>query len=264
MDPNSRVLITVIDGDTEDADIVRRRTVDGANISNRIYRKYKAVCNDCGETVYLYVESGDEDRFMHEFTCRRCMSCSVTFTFQHEISSEHSDAPTAEEVGIEGAQISDRESLENMVISLFLTLSPPYRALARSILLADSMEDENVVDALWPSDVVAQNGLTTEQLNSFECKSGPIKDVCGICFNTCTASPIPLDERADIPPMDALPVMVLPCGHEFHKQCIEPWFVDNTTCPICRRDLTNLSTPATSTSTPLSTPPTPAFIQGQR
>ncbi|TNV78161.1 hypothetical protein FGO68_gene4262 [Halteria grandinella] len=29
----------------------------------------------------------------------------------------------------------------------------------------------------------------------------------------------------------------LPCNHQFHKACIEPWFERNDTCPICRLQL---------------------------
>ena len=29
----------------------------------------------------------------------------------------------------------------------------------------------------------------------------------------------------------------LPCGHEFHIHCIEPWFKEHNNCPVCRFDL---------------------------
>ncbi|XP_043190555.1 RING finger protein 150-like isoform X2 [Amphibalanus amphitrite] len=29
----------------------------------------------------------------------------------------------------------------------------------------------------------------------------------------------------------------LPCSHEFHKQCVDPWLLKNRTCPMCKMDI---------------------------
>jgi hypothetical protein len=45
-----------------------------------------------------------------------------------------------------------------------------------------------------------------------------IKEECCICYEKC-----------DLPSM-----IVLYCGHSYHKECIKEWFVENNTCPYCR------------------------------
>lgn len=32
----------------------------------------------------------------------------------------------------------------------------------------------------------------------------------------------------------------LTCGHEYHKKCIDKWFKDYLTCPICRKEIKSL------------------------
>ena len=31
----------------------------------------------------------------------------------------------------------------------------------------------------------------------------------------------------------------LPCNHTFHIHCIQRWFLNNSTCPLCRLDCSN-------------------------
>eukprot|EP01137_Pigoraptor_chileana_P033157 Opistho-2@23652 len=32
-------------------------------------------------------------------------------------------------------------------------------------------------------------------------------------------------------------VKVLPCGHEFHAECICPWLLNHWTCPLCKHNI---------------------------
>lgn len=47
-------------------------------------------------------------------------------------------------------------------------------------------------------------------------------DCCAIC--------IEIFRPADV-------VRLLPCRHEFHKLCIDPWLLENRTCPMCKMDI---------------------------
>lgn len=30
---------------------------------------------------------------------------------------------------------------------------------------------------------------------------------------------------------------IVPCDHEFHRHCVDPWLVSNKTCPLCMFDI---------------------------
>lgn len=58
------------------------------------------------------------------------------------------------------------------------------------------------------------------------------KETCVIC--------IEVYEAGDV-------VRELPCGHEFHVDCIDPWLADHHTCPLCKLDILESSvTPPSS------------------
>ncbi|XP_073811146.1 ring finger protein goliath [Musca autumnalis] len=47
-------------------------------------------------------------------------------------------------------------------------------------------------------------------------------DCCAICIEAYKASDL---------------IRVLPCKHEFHKNCIDPWLIEHRTCPMCKLDV---------------------------
>ena len=76
-------------------------------------------------------------------------------------------------------------------------------------------------------DGVQRDGLSYSVVRDFErrrcgeeggCEAGA---ECAICLEAYR----PSDWRK-----------VLPCGHEFHEDCILHWFKDHTACPMCRCD----------------------------
>jgi hypothetical protein len=49
------------------------------------------------------------------------------------------------------------------------------------------------------------------------------------------SSPICVVCLADLEAGDAL--RVLTCGHSFHADCVDPWLVEQQTCPLCKDDV---------------------------
>lgn len=55
---------------------------------------------------------------------------------------------------------------------------------------------------------------------------------CSICI--CDLEEEKPTTYYDIPPSSQ--ITKLKCGHSFHKQCIETWFEEKNTCPVCRNE----------------------------
>ena len=62
----------------------------------------------------------------------------------------------------------------------------------------------------------------------FPAEPVPLTEIC--CTYGCSSCPICLEEYA--PPVF---VMVLPCGHTAHADCIIPWLKQHKTCAVCRK-----------------------------
>ena len=53
-------------------------------------------------------------------------------------------------------------------------------------------------------------------------KMGESSKSCAICLRRFEAGQI---------------IYRLPCKHILHKDCLDPWFLKQSTCPLCRLDL---------------------------
>lgn len=77
-----------------------------------------------------------------------------------------------------------------------------------------------------PTSKNVRKKLAIVKISKKHCKKGKSGEYeqpsCTICI--CE---IPTGERG----------MVLPCGHIFHPDCINPWLDDHNTCPSCRHEL---------------------------
>ncbi|ERE65274.1 Nucleotide-binding, alpha-beta plait containing protein [Cricetulus griseus] len=133
---------------------------------------------------------------------------------------------------------------ESRVANVLPTNVPRFRPLPSSISLFGTMpntqftndEDSDDSDS-WPTlpDFADFNdihnnypkGLTKEQIQSLPLRAFTENDqlsACSICLTEYTESS---------------KIRVLTCCHEYHDECIDPWLSENSTCPVCRRQIIN-------------------------
>lgn len=67
-----------------------------------------------------------------------------------------------------------------------------------------------------------RQGISGETINRITHTETDISGQCPICYDDYSGN----DLR-----------VINTCSHAFHKECIDRWFVNNHTCPMCRRDL---------------------------
>ncbi|KAM5315097.1 E3 ubiquitin-protein ligase RLIM-like [Glossophaga mutica] len=89
------------------------------------------------------------------------------------------------------------------------------------VLLFESSDEGDA----WPSLDDHPAGLSEAQINNFAIRSSVKNDTlneCSICITEYR---------------EGSQLRILPCSHEFHVRCIDRWLSDNSTCPICRRNV---------------------------
>ncbi|XP_037374279.1 E3 ubiquitin-protein ligase RLIM-like [Talpa occidentalis] len=78
---------------------------------------------------------------------------------------------------------------------------------------------------LLEEDQHQSTGLTKVQIDNLAIRSFGETDAlkpCSICITEFT---------------EGNKILTLPCTHEYHVHCIDRWLSENTTCPICRREV---------------------------
>ena len=87
-----------------------------------------------------------------------------------------------------------------------------------------------------------ENGFSRDILANL--KAEPGQDVsmyesdCAICMSTLKF-PVLMSESVNKKPYEALmrEVMITPCYHSFHSECLEDWMIYKLQCPVCRTSL---------------------------
>jgi hypothetical protein len=140
---------------------------------------------------------------------------------------------------IEGFMFPMRNNIQNLGIDLFNLGN-------RNINIADiiqrSLADIGGVTKYVSTDFINElkEPIGTERLDG----TGEVCN-CSICM-----------ESIGIEPNIDIPCVRLPCGHNFHKDCISPWFKENNKCPDCRKELPYLEKSVLSNTEP-NVPPSP-------
>lgn len=215
--PSSRGADERRPGDDRDAEIEQAEQAEEA----RDFFVYDAECRECGSLSTVFVPSDVQnfDAIVHGFACPECRAVGrflmrerpdgdlyVWMEGQPVQHLSHADEGGVEVVVRGEASQPDRSRLmTNALLSLLISVYGRAESAPREA-----------------------GGLSARGRESIRHRPGPMDDetTCGICYNTASL--------ADEEPLE---VATLPCGHEFHSACIDPWFQKNSTCPICRRDL---------------------------
>jgi len=137
--------------------------------------------------------------------------------------------PSPESLAL-AATLAEAENLALFGDSSLLSesrMSDASRSAALSMRLAltdrDFTEDDYEM-LLRLDDGIGQQGLKKEKIEALPTQRASTSDCseqCVVCLENYTKGQV---------------MRVLPCGHSFHRQCIDKWLERSTTCPICKHD----------------------------
>ncbi|XP_022905760.1 E3 ubiquitin-protein ligase goliath isoform X2 [Onthophagus taurus] len=70
----------------------------------------------------------------------------------------------------------------------------------------------------------AKKALSKIPTKTIKCEDKEVKEgeCCAVCIEPYKSCEI---------------LRILPCSHEFHKGCIDPWLLEHRTCPMCKMDI---------------------------
>ncbi|CAH0396126.1 unnamed protein product [Bemisia tabaci] len=68
----------------------------------------------------------------------------------------------------------------------------------------------------------ALSKIPTKHIKNDDKDSNGEMECCAVCIESYKYSDV---------------VRILPCRHEFHRNCIDPWLLEHRTCPMCKMDI---------------------------
>eukprot|EP01124_Arcella_intermedia_P001107 TRINITY_DN10599_c0_g1_i1.p1 TRINITY_DN10599_c0_g1~~TRINITY_DN10599_c0_g1_i1.p1 ORF type:complete len:456 (-),score=153.88 TRINITY_DN10599_c0_g1_i1:44-1294(-) len=162
-------------------------------------------------------------QFVYDFTASH-LDSDVSFSFiipvpKREFAAEDMQK-TLQELGLNGATLTVLLSLKRGVVK-------QAQVNENTNVDVDSMSYEQIVDLgnrIGPHKTVPEETLAEKinKLPKYKWQKKPETEETPLCL-ICQCD---FEEAEEI--------KTLPCTHEFHVQCVDPWLRDNGICPLCK------------------------------
>ncbi|KAJ8922524.1 hypothetical protein NQ315_007554 [Exocentrus adspersus] len=199
------------------------------NFENKVENAFRS--NAAGVLVYNDRDSASLDKMKLSSDSRRNISAVFIYKWKGEelASKLENDSKVYVHITVAG-QTSSRTANINRTSVLFVSITFIvlmiisltwlvfyYVQRFRYIRTKDKMSRR-----LGNAAKKALSKIPTKNLKSEDKEVQGDCECCAICIE-----PYKLSET----------LRLLPCGHEFHKSCIDPWLLEHRTCPMCKMDI---------------------------
>ena len=121
------------------------------------------------------------------------------------------------------AEIEEIPEIREILGTLDMIRAGIFGNTATQVIIHSNGGIEIYTESIGTSSCVSQSRIDELETGLYKDVDNPTNDICSICI-------------CDMEGGDTY--RKLPCGHVFHKDCIDPYLVDNSSkCPNCRHDV---------------------------
>ncbi|KAF6201457.1 hypothetical protein GE061_003848 [Apolygus lucorum] len=184
--------------------IIIYSTRDSLNLSKaRVTKKYQGTI----AVVFTYKWKGDE--------------LSTLLSADLKIIVELSVANPCVRININGDRNMQLFSV-SFLCFIVLTISLAWMIFYYVQRYRDLQAKERKARGYSEADEKALKAIPTKTIKANDKLVKDETECCAICIDPYRQSEV---------------VRTLVCNHEFHKECIDPWLLENRTCPMCKKDI---------------------------